>query len=133
MKQLIKMPELRYAYIISSEDDSMYAVVEHNETLAHIVETIDGTRQTLYFPDGGEMHFQDTDLHQVMSHVPSRTNLQMAWLWFEENGYPVLVDEGNGRMEINVVNMHGTDFIDVLVSNSEMDYRAQLWIESRQG
>lgn len=133
MKQLIKMPELRYAYIISSEDDSMYAVVEHNETLAHIVETIDGTRQTLYFPDGSEMHFQDTDLHQVMSHVPSRTNLQMAWLWFEENGYPVLVDEGNGRMEINVVNMHGTDFIDVLVSNSEMDYRAQLWIESRQG
>ena len=133
MKQLIKMPELRYAYIISSEDDSMYAVVEHNETLAPIVETIDGTRQTLYFPDGSEMHFQDTDLHQVMSHVPSRTNLQMAWLWFEENGYPVLVDEGNGRMEINVVNMHGTDFIDVLVSNSEMDYRAQLWIESRQG
>ena len=132
MKQLIKMPELRYAYIISSEDDSMYAVVEHKETLAHIVETIDGTRQTLYFPDGGEMHFQDTDLHQVMSHVPSRTNLQMAWLWFEENGYPVLVDEGNGRMEINVVNMHGTDFIDVLVSNSEMDYRAQLWIESRK-
>jgi hypothetical protein len=79
------------------------------------------------------MHFQDTDLHQVMSHVPSRTNLQMAWLWFEENGYPVLVDEGNGRMEINVVNMHGTDFIDVLVSHAEMDYRAQLWIESRQG
>ncbi len=120
-------------YIVSSEDDSMYAVVEHSEVRAHIVETIDGTRQTLYFPDGSEMHFQDTDLHQVMSHVPSRTNLQMAWLWFEENGYPVLVDEGNGRMEINVVNMHGTDFIDVLVSNSEMDYRAQLWIESRQG
>ena len=68
-----------------------------------------------------------------MSHVPSRTNFQMAWLWFEENGYPVLLDEGNGRMEINVVNMHGTDFIDVLVSHAEMDYRAQLWIESRQG
>ena len=120
-------------YIVSSEDDSMYEVIEHSEVRAHIVETIDGTRQTLYFPDGGEMHFQDTDLHQVMSHVPSRTNLQMAWLWFEENGYPVLVDEGNGRMEINVVNMHGTDFIDVLVSHAEMDYRAQLWIESRQG
>ena len=133
MKHLIKLPQVNPVYIVSSEDDSMYAVVEHNEVRAHIVETIDGTRQTLYFPDGGEMHFQDTDLHQVMSHVPSRTNLQMAWLWFEENGYPVLVDEGNGRMEINVVNMHGTDFIDVLVSNSEMDYRAQLWIESRQG
>jgi hypothetical protein len=133
MKHLIKLPQVNPVYIVSSEDDSMYAVVEHSEVRAHIVETIDGTRQTLYFPDGSEMHFQDTDLHQVMSHVPSRTNLQMAWLWFEENGYPVLVDEGNGRMEINVVNMHGTDFIDVLVSNSEMDYRAQLWIESRQG
>jgi hypothetical protein len=133
MKHLIKLPQVNPVYIVSSEDDSMYAVVEHSEVRAHIVETIDGTRQTLYFPDGGEMHFQDTDLHQVMSHVPSRTNFQMAWLWFEENGYPVLVDEGNGRMEINVVNMHGTDFIDVLVSNSEMDYRAQLWIESRQG
>ena len=133
MKHLIKLPQVNPVYIVSSEDDSMYAVVEHNETLARIVETIDGTRQTLYFPDGGEMHFQDTDLHQVMSHVPSRTNFQMAWLWFEENGYPVLVDEGNGRMEINVVNMHGTDFIDVLVSHAEMDYRAQLWIESRQG
>ena len=133
MKHLNKLPQVNPVYIISSEDDSMYEVVEHNEVRAHIVETIDGTRQTLYFPDGSEMHFQDTDLHQVMSHVPSRTNLQMAWLWFEENGYPVLVDEGNGRMEINVVNMHGTDFIDVLVSNSEMDYRAQLWIESRQG
>jgi hypothetical protein len=133
MKHLIKLPQVNPVYIVSSEDDSMYEVVEHSEVRAHIVETIDGTRQTLYFPDGGEMHFQDTDLHQVMSHVPSRTNFQMAWLWFEENGYPVLVDEGNGRMEINVVNMHGTDFIDVLVSNSEMDYRAQLWIESRQG
>ena len=133
MKHLNKLPEVKYPYIISSEDDSMYEVIEHAEVRAHIVETIDGTRQTLYFPDGGEMHFQDTDLHQVMSHVPSRTNFQMAWLWFEENGYPVLVDEGNGRMEINVVNMHGTDFIDVLVSHAEMDYRAQLWIESRQG
>jgi hypothetical protein len=133
MKHLIKLPQVNPVYIVSSEDDSMYAVVEHSKVRAHIVETIDGTRQTLYFPDGGEMHFQDTDLHQVMSHVPSRTNLQMAWLWFEENGYPVLVDEGNGRMEINVENMHGTDFIDVLVSHAEMDYRAQLWIESRQG
>lgn len=133
MKHLNKLPEVKYPYIISSEDDSMYEVIEHGEVRAHIVETIDGTRQTLYFPDGGEMHFQDADIHQVMSHVPSRTNFQMAWLWFEENGYPVLVDEGNGRMEINVVNMHGTDFIDVLVSHAEMDYRAELWIESRQG
>jgi hypothetical protein len=133
MKHLNKLPEVKWPYIISSEDDSMYEVIEHGEVTAHIVETIDGTRQTLYFPDGGARHFEDTDLHQVMSHVPSRTNFQMAWMWFEENGYPVLVDEGNGRIEINVVNMHGTDFIDVLVAHAEIDYRAELWIESRKG
>ena len=133
MKHLNKLPEVKWPYIISSEDDSMYEVIEHGEVTAHIVETIDGTRQTLYFLDGSEMHFQDTDLHQVMSHAPSRTNFQMAWMWFEENGYPVLVDEGNGRIEINVVNMHGTDFIDVLVAHAEIDYRAELWIESRKG
>jgi hypothetical protein len=133
MKHLNKLPQATYPYIISSEDDDMYQVIEHGEVTAHIVETIDGTRQTLYFLDGGVRHFEDTDLHQVMSHVPSRTNFQMAWMWFEENGYPVLVDEGNGRIEINVVNMHGTDFIDVLVAHAEIDYRAELWIESRKG
>jgi hypothetical protein len=133
MKHLNKLPEVKWPYIISSEDDSMYEVIEHGEVTAHIVETIDGTRQTLYFLDGSEMHFQDTDLHKVMSHAPSKTNFQMAWLWFEENGYPVLIDEGNGRIEINVVNMHGTDFIDVLVAHAEIDYRAELWIESRKG
>ena len=132
MKHLNKLPEVKYPYIISSEEDSMYEVIEHNEVRAHIVETIDGTRQTLYFLDGGEMHFQDTDLHQVMREVPSRTNLQMSWLWFEENGYLISVDEGNGLMEINVMNMDGTDFVDVLVSQDEIDYRAQLWIESRR-
>ena len=132
MKHLNKLPEVKYPYIISSEDDTMYEVIEHGEVRAHIVETIDGTRQTLYFPDGGEMHFQDTDLHQVMSHVPSRTEFQMAWLWFEENGYPVLVDEGNQIIELNVVNLEGTDFIDVVLSESEMNYRSKLWIESRK-
>ena len=133
MKHLNKLPEVMYPYIISSEDDSMYEVIEHGEVRAHIVETIDGTRQTLYFPDGGARHFEDTDLHQVMSHVPSKTTLQMAWRWFEENGYHVIVDEGNGTIELNVVNLEGTDFIDVVLSESEMNYRAELWIESRQG
>lgn len=131
MKQLIKLPKVKLEYVIASEEDEMYAVVEHKETLAHIVETLDGTRQSLYFPDGGVMHFDDTDLHQVMSHVPSRTTFQMAWLWFEENGYLVSVDEGNGRIEINVGNVDETDFDDFIISNYEIKYRAQLWIESR--
>jgi hypothetical protein len=133
MKHLNKLPQATYPYIISSEDDDMYQVIEHGEVTAHIVETIDGTRQTLYFLDGGVRHFQDTDIHEVMQYAPSKTNFQMAWMWFEENGYPVLVDEGNGRIELNVVNMHGTDFIDVLVAHAEIDYRAELWIESRKG
>jgi hypothetical protein len=133
MKHLNKLPEVKWPYIISSEDDSMYEVIEHGEVRAHIVETIDGTRQTLYFLDGSEMHFQDTDLHQVMSQAPSKTEFQMAWLWFEENGYHVSVDEGNQIIELNVVNLDGTDFIDVVLSESEMNYRSKLWIESRKG
>lgn len=111
----------------------MYEVIEHGEVRAYIVETIDGTRQTLYFLDGSEMHFQDTDLHKVMSQAPSRTEFQMAWLWFEENGYHVIVDEGNQIIVLNVVNLDGTDFIDVVLSESEMNYRSKLWIESRKG
>jgi hypothetical protein len=132
MKQLIKMPELKYAYIISSEDDRMYAVVEYGEVLAHIVETIDGTRQTLYFPDGGEMHFQDTDLHQVMSHVPSRTNYDMAWMWFHENEFSFLHDRGNGVIQVHVENPNKTQQCYMQISDDEIDYRAQLWIESRK-
>ena len=131
MKHLNKLHVVMYPYIISSEDDDMYQVIEHGEVRAHIVETIDGTRQTLFYLDGSERHFEDTDLHQVMSHVPSKTTLQMAWRWFEENGYQVLVDEGNGHIEIVVVNTHGTDFIDVLISKEEMEYRAQCWAESK--
>ena len=111
----------------------MYEVIEHGKVTAHIVETIDGTRQTLYFLDGGVRHFQDTDIHQVMSHAPSMTEFQMAWLWFEENGYHVFVDEGNQIIVLNVVNLEGTDFIDVVLSESEMNYRSKLWIESRKG
>jgi hypothetical protein len=133
MKYLNKLPQVSPVYIVSSEDDSMYQVIEHGEVLAHIVETIDGTRQTLYFPDGGEMHFQDADLHQVMSHVEGKTNFQMAWRWFQENGYHVEVDGGSACMKINVTNLDGTDFIWVFASTEEIDYRAQLWRESRKG
>jgi hypothetical protein len=133
MKYLNKLPRVTYPYIISSEDDDMYQVIEHGEVLAHIVETIDGTRQTLYFLDGSEMHFQDADIYEVMRHTPSKTEFQMAWMWFEENGYHVSVDEGNQIIVLNVVNLEGTDFIDVVLSESEMNHRAQLWIESRKG
>lgn len=131
MKQLIKMPELRYAYIISSEDDRMYAVVEYGETLAHIVETIDGTQQTLYFPDGGEMHFEDTDLHQVMSHVASRTNFEMAYMWFLENDFSFLHDRASGTIEVYVENPNKTQQCYMQISTEEINYRAELWRESR--
>jgi hypothetical protein len=131
MKYLNKLPQVSHVYIVSSEDDSMYQVIEHGEVLAHIVETIDGTRQTLYFPDGGEMHFQDTDLHQVMAHVPSKTDFQMAWKWFEENGYMVRADEGNGFLEVEVFNIDRTDAMFVGVSDMEIKYRALRWRESR--
>lgn len=131
MKHLIKLPQVNPVYIVSSEDDTMYAVVEHNETLAHIVETIDGTRQTLYFPDGAEMHFQDTDLHQVMSHVASRTNYDMAWMWFQENEFSFLHDRGNGIIEVYVENPNKTHQCYMQISPEEINYRAELWRESR--
>jgi len=132
MKQLIKMPELRYAYIISSEDDRMYAVVEHGEVLAHIVETIDGTRQTLYFPDGSEIHFDYHELEDIMNrYVEGKTDFQMAWKWFEENGYVVRVDEGNGFLEVEVFNIDRTDMIFVGVSKLDIEWRAHLWKKQR--
>lgn len=131
MKYLNKLPQVSPVYVISSEDDSMYQVIEHGEVLAHIVETIDGTRQTLYFPDGSEMHFQDTDLHQVMSQAPSKTNFQMAWAWLKENGYVVRADEGNGFLEVEVFNLDETDAIFVGLSETEIEYRALKWRESR--
>jgi hypothetical protein len=108
----------------------MYNVVEYGVTTALIVETIDKTRQTLYFLDGSEMHFENTELEKVMSHVQERTDFELAWRWFEENGYHVLVDMANDTIEVNVVNLDGTDFIDVLVSPSEIEYRARLWKEN---
>lgn len=131
MKHLNKLPEVKWPYIISSEDDDMYEVIEHGEVTAHIVETIDGTRQTLYFLDGSEMHFQDTDLHQVMSHVPSRTNYDMAWMWFQENGFSFLHDRGNGTIQVYVENPNKTQQCYMDISPEEIDYRAQLWRESR--
>lgn len=133
MKQLIKLPQVNPVYVISSEDDAMYAVVEYGETLAHIVETIDGTRQTLYFPDGGEMHFENHDLEHIMNrHVASRTNYDMAWMWFQENGFSFLHDRGNGTIQVYVENPNKTQLCYMDISPEEIDYRAQLWRESRK-
>lgn len=132
MKHLIKLPEVNPFYIVSSEDDSMYAVVEYGDTLAHIVETIDGTRQTLYFPDGAEMHFQDTDLHQVMSHVTGKTNFDMACLWFEENEFIFLHDRGNASIEVYVENPNQTIVTHFQISTEEINFRAELWRDSRK-
>ncbi len=131
MKHLNKLPEVKWPYIISSEDDDMYEVIEHGEVRAHIVETIDGTRQTLYFLDGSEMHFQDTDIHEVMKHAPSKTDFQMAWAWLKESGYVVRADEGNGFLEVEVFNLDETDAIFVGLSEMEIEYRALKWRESR--
>lgn len=131
MKYLNKLPQVSPVYIVSSEDDSMYQVIEHGEVLAHIVETIDGTRQTLYFLDGSEMHFENTGLHDVMEHAPSKTDFQMAWKWFEENGYVVRADEGNGFLEVEVFNIDKTDAMFVGMSDMEIKYRALRWRESR--
>ena len=132
MKYLNKLPKVSPVYVVSSEDDSMYEVIQYGEIIARIVETIDGTRQTLYFLDGSEMHFQDTDLHHVMSQAPSKTDFQMAWKWFEENGYMVRADEGNGFLEVEVFNIDKTDAMFVGMSEMEIKYRAQLWRDARQ-
>ena len=132
MKYLKKLPEVKWPYIISSEDDNMYEVIQYGEIIARIVETIDGTRQTLYFLDGSEMHFENTDIYDVMEHAPSKTNFQMAWMWLEENGYVVRADEGNGFLEVEVFNLDETDAIFVGLSETEIKYRAQLWRDARQ-
>lgn len=132
MKYLNKLPKVSPVYVISSEDDNMYQVMEYGEVLANLVETIDGTRQTLYFLDGSEMHFENTDIYDVMEHAPSKTDFQMAWMWFVENGYVVRADEGNGFLEVEVFNLDETDAIFVGLSETEIKYRAQLWRDARQ-
>ena len=131
MKQLIKLPKVKLEYVIASEEDEMYAVVEHKETLAHIVETLDGTRQALYFPNGVVVHFDDTDLHQVMSHVASRTNFDMACMWFLENGFTIISDRRNGNIDVYVENPDKTQLCYFELSSEEIDLRAKRWIESR--
>lgn len=132
MKQLIKLPKVNPAYIISSEDDTMYAVVEYGETLAHIVETIDQTRQTLYYPDGGEMHLENHTLEMIVNrHVTGKTNFDMACMWFEENEFIFLHDRGNGSIELYVENPDKTQLSHFQISQEEINYRAELWKESR--
>lgn len=132
MKYLNKLPKVSPVYVVSSEDDTMYEVMQYGEVIARIVETIDQTRQTLYFLDGSERHFENTDIYDVMLHAPSKTDFQMAWKWFEENGYVVRADEGNGFLEVEVINLENTDAICVGLSEIEIKYRAQLWRDARQ-
>lgn len=132
MKHLVKLPQVNPVYIISSEDDNMYAVVEYGDTLAHIVETIDNTRQTLYFPDGAEMHFENTDPQTIVNrHVTGKTNFDMACLWFEENEFIFLHDRGNASIEVYVENPNQTIVSHFQISTDEINYRAELWRESR--
>jgi hypothetical protein len=134
MKYLNKLPQVSPVYIVSSEDDSMYEVIEHGEVLAHIVETIDGTRQNLYFPDGSEIHFDYHELEDIMNrYVASRTNYDMAWMWFHENEFSFLHDRGNGIIQVHVENPNKTQQCYMQISDEEIDYRAQLWRESRKG
>ena len=134
MKYLNKLPQVSPVYIVSSEDDSMYEVIEHGEVLAHIVETIDGTRQNLYFPDGSEIHFDYHELEDIMNrYVASRTNYDMAWMWFHENEFSFLYDRGNGVIQVYVENPNKTQQCYMQISDEEIDYRAQLWRESRKG
>jgi hypothetical protein len=132
MKYLNKLPQVSPVYIVSSEDDSMYQVIEYGEVLAHIVETIDGTRQNLYFPDGSEIHFDYHELEDIMNrYVASRTNYDMAWMWFHENEFSFLHDRGNGVIQVHVENPNKTQQCYMQISDEEIDYRAQLWRESR--
>ena len=132
MKHLIKLPQVNPVYVISSEDDAMYAVVEYGETLAHIVETIDGTRQTLYFPDGAEMHFENHDLDTIVNrYVTGKTNFDMAYMWFQENEFSFLHDRTSGIIEVYVENPNKTQQCYMDISPEEINYRAELWRESR--
>lgn len=131
MKYLNKLPKVSPVYVVSSEDDNMYEVIQYGEIIARIVETIDGTRQTLFLLDGSEIHFENTPLHDIMLQTPSKTDFQMAWQWFEENGYMVRADEGNGFLEVEVFNIDKTDAMFVGMSDMEIKYRAMRWRESR--
>jgi hypothetical protein len=127
----IEKVKLSNVYMVSSEDDQMYIVKDYGDVIARIVETIDGTRQTLYFPDGSEMHFENTGLHDVMEHAPSKTDFQMAWKWFEDNGYVVRADEGNGFLEVEVMNVDGTASTWIGMSERDIQWKAILWRENK--
>ena len=131
MKYLNKLPKVSPVYVVSSEDDTMYEVMQYGEVIARIVETIDGTRQTLYFLDGSEMHFENTDIYDVMEHAPSKTDFQMAWMWLEDNGYVVRADEGNGFLEVEVMNVDGTASTWIGMSERDIQWKAILWRENK--
>lgn len=117
--------------MVSSEDDQMYIVKDYGDVIAHVVETIDGTRQTAFFPDGSEHHFENTPLGAVVYQLPSKTDFQMAWMWLEDNGYVVRADEGNGFLEVEVMNVDGTASTWIGMSERDIQWKAILWRENK--
>lgn len=127
----IEKVKLSNVYMVSSEDDQMYIVKDYGDVIAHVVETIDGTRQTAFFPDGSEHHFENTPLGAVVYQLPSKTDFQMAWMWLEDNGYVVRADEGNGFLEVEVMNVDGTASTWIGMSERDIQWKAILWRENK--
>lgn len=127
----IEKVKLSNVYMVSSEDDQMYIVKDYGDVIAHVVETIDGTRQTAFFPDGSERHFENTPLEAVVYQLPSKTDFQMAWMWLEDNGYVVRADEGNGFLEVEVMNVDGTASTWIGMSERDIQWKAMLWRENK--
>jgi len=67
MKTIVKLPKVSYSLMISSEDDRMYVVMDDGKVIAHIVDTIDNTRQLVHFVDGTERYFEDTSVDEIMT------------------------------------------------------------------
>ena len=132
MKYVAKLPHVHPSYRIPSDDDKMYLVMEYGETMAYIVETIDGTRQSLYFLDGSERHFELTSIEDIAKLVPSKSKFKMAWSWLEDNGYIVRADEGNGFLEVEVTNMDGTDSVWIGMSELDIEWKAMQWRDSKK-
>lgn len=56
--------------------------------------------------------------------------LKQAYWWFKDNGYNVEMDIDNLCLWISVWNHQLEECIDVLLSSSEVEQRAHLYLES---
>jgi hypothetical protein len=57
-------------------------------------------------------------------------SLKQAYLWFKENGYEAVMDIGNLCLYVSVWNDQLEECIDVLLSTSEVEFRADLYQSS---